>query len=194
MASAKLANRTVNHSQSAIWNWKARLPPPVTTSRTRKMVVIAAPTSTTNITGFFISVSGFSFANEARTARLTISGSNRGRDRASFLGRSEVGSSGGICGVTVGSVVVVAMLLAPKLSAVHQEMLDDRTERKRREEGQRTNDQDGADEQSDEQRSVRGKCSRGRRDFLLGGEASGRGKQRDQEQESADPHRETDSE
>ena len=43
--------------------------PPVNRSRTRNTVVIAAPASTTNITGFFINVTGFSFANDAAAAR-----------------------------------------------------------------------------------------------------------------------------
>ena len=34
--------------------------------------MITAPTSTTNITGFFISVRGFSFRNESRTAPPTM--------------------------------------------------------------------------------------------------------------------------
>ena len=52
-------------------------------------MVSAAPTSTTNITGFFASVTGFSLTNDSLMARRTISGSNSGRARASFLGRSE---------------------------------------------------------------------------------------------------------
>ena len=57
MASAKLANSTVNHSQSAIWKLKPPMPRAAGDSRaTARTVVMAAPTSTTNITGFFISV------------------------------------------------------------------------------------------------------------------------------------------
>ena len=39
-------------------------------SRIRNTVVSAAPTSTTNITGFFSSVTGFSFTNESRVRAL----------------------------------------------------------------------------------------------------------------------------
>ena len=42
-----------------------------TMSRTRNTVVSAAPTSTTNITGFFSSVTGFSLTNDSRSARAT---------------------------------------------------------------------------------------------------------------------------
>ena len=65
-------------------------------------MVSTAPTSTTNITGFFASVTGFSFTNDAWIARPTISGSNSGRDRASFLGSSDVESScGGVFGCSL---------------------------------------------------------------------------------------------
>ena len=78
-------------------------------SRTTKTVVNAAPTSTTNITGFFISVTGFSLANEATVARRTISGSNNGRARTSFFGSSEVASAWDACTGMGGSLVVVDM-------------------------------------------------------------------------------------
>ena len=48
-------------------------------------MVSAAPTSTTNITGFFSSVTGFSLTNDAAVARRTISGSNSGRARDQLL-------------------------------------------------------------------------------------------------------------
>ena len=51
---------------------------------------MAAPTSTTNITGFFIMVRGFSLRNESAMARLTMGGSNSGRARGAFLGISDV--------------------------------------------------------------------------------------------------------
>ena len=50
----------------------------------------AAPTSTTNMTGFFISVTGFSLTNDSSMARARRSrGSNSGRARASFFGSSD---------------------------------------------------------------------------------------------------------
>ena len=51
IASAKLANRTVNQSHTMIWNVKARFPPPVTRSRMKMTVVRIVTTSTTNMTG-----------------------------------------------------------------------------------------------------------------------------------------------
>src|ERR1700694_4311685 len=80
-------------------------------SRTRSTVVSNAPTSTTNITGFFASVTGLSLTKESRTARLAICGSKSGRAWASFLGRRDVGSL--LLFTTGGGVNVVAILLAP---------------------------------------------------------------------------------
>src|SRR5579871_550123 len=147
--------------------------PPVMASRTRNTVVSAAPTSTTNMTGFFINVTGFSLPNEARMARPTISRSNRGRERASFLGSSEVGSSCGTWGVT-GPVVTVDILKphwrqnhGKEPAALHQEVLDNRAERKNREVGQRAHDHDRANQQSDEQQSMRGQRARRHRYLLL---------------------------
>src|SRR5262249_43997793 len=60
MASAKLANSTVNHSHSTIWNSKPRLLPPLTRSRKRMTVVNIVTTSSTKMTGFLISVRGSS--------------------------------------------------------------------------------------------------------------------------------------
>ena len=75
MASAKLAKRTVNHSQRLICRPK---PVPETwcaRSRAHCSVVSSAPTSTTNITGFFTMVRGWSFRKESSTARRSIFGS-----------------------------------------------------------------------------------------------------------------------
>ena len=103
MASAKVANSTVNHSQIQICSSNPRPAAPVTKSRIRNAVVRAAPTSTTKMTGFFINVTGFSLPNEAPMARRRSSGSNRGRARAIFFGMSDVESSiaGGITGVVM---------------------------------------------------------------------------------------------
>ena len=60
MASAKLANSTVNHSQSVIWKVKPAMPAPDGEIAHRRTVVMTAPTSTTNMTGFFIIVRGLS--------------------------------------------------------------------------------------------------------------------------------------
>src|ERR1700723_1165315 len=126
----------------------------MTKSRIRKTVVTKAPTSTTNITGFFHSVPGFSFTKQSLVARPRMSGSKRGLARTSLRGMRLVKSlplllstsGSGIC-------TVVAICLAPnsavrdiaqgghdpgeQLARMHQEMFDNRTQRKRREECQR---------------------------------------------------------
>ena len=84
MASAKLANSTVNHSQRVIWNVNPMLAP-MARSLKISSVVMAAPTSTTNITGFFIISRGCSLTNESRMARFTMGGSSSGRARTAFL-------------------------------------------------------------------------------------------------------------
>ena len=77
MASAKLANSTVNHSQKMIWNVKPRFSPPVTRSRRKITVVSAATTSTTNMTGFLASVRGSSLTKAEPMAGPTILGSSK---------------------------------------------------------------------------------------------------------------------
>src|ERR1017187_8537860 len=69
IASAKLANRHVNHSQRQIWMLN-RLHCPL---KKRHIVVMIEPTHTTNITRFLISSRGFSFLNESMTAWRTNS-------------------------------------------------------------------------------------------------------------------------
>ena len=61
---------------------------PLARSRTARSVVMTAPTSTTNITGFFIMVRGLSLTNESVMARLTMGGSKSGRERERFLAGS----------------------------------------------------------------------------------------------------------
>src|SRR5271163_4030930 len=90
---------------------------PVTRSRARKIVVTAAPTSTTKMTGFFARVTGFNLTRQSLSARRRISGSKSGRADVSFL---EVGDIG----------------LGEELAGVHEEVLNDRAERQSREVGQ----------------------------------------------------------
>ena len=52
----------------------------------------AAPTSTTNITGFFISDTGESLTKESTMARLTIGGSKSGRARLPRVSSMDGGS------------------------------------------------------------------------------------------------------
>src|SRR5215831_14408351 len=81
IASAKLANRTVNHSQS-------ETRPPKTfslavddpRSRKKKIVVRTDPTSTVNITGFRIIVRGFSLTKLSLIAWRVMAGSKSLRE------------------------------------------------------------------------------------------------------------------
>src|SRR5262245_32069238 len=101
MASANVANSTVNQSHTSICSPKPMLPDPVITSRTRNTSTNAAPTSTTKMTGFFISVTGFNLSTASLEARCRISGSKSGRARTSFFGinDSSAGSGDAGCGL-----------------------------------------------------------------------------------------------
>src|SRR5215510_7100149 len=145
IASEKLANSTVIHSHTMIWNVKNRFSPPMISSRTKMIVVSAATTSTTNMTGFLISVRGSSLAKAEPTAGHTIFGSNSADT-----------------GVRLRVVAISSdMDVTPKLvrhceqgAGLHREMLDDRPERERGKVDEAANDEDHADEEADEQRAV----------------------------------------
>ena len=72
MASAKLANSTVNQSQRVSWSVNPIPLFPVAMSPVSTRVVTAAPISTTNITGFRIMWRGLSLLTASRMARRTI--------------------------------------------------------------------------------------------------------------------------
>ena len=105
MASAKLANSTVNQSQSVICTREADAAAPVNRSRIRNTVVSAAPDlHHEHHRVLRISVAGFSLPNESTMARRTIGGSNSGRARASFLrqqGRRICSGAVAECGAVV---------------------------------------------------------------------------------------------
>src|SRR5215471_6536731 len=181
MASAKFANSTVNHSHSVICSVNPARAAPVAKSRSARIVVISAPTSTTNMTGFFIMVRGLSFAKESRMARFTIGGSNSGRARAPFFGTIEAGSTGADAPTATG-------ILAPQPSLVHQEVLHNRSQRQRREERERSNDHHHSHQQGHKQRTVGGECAgRDRHQFLLR-QTARRRQQRNDHQEAAPQH------
>ena len=108
-----------------------------------RTVVITAPTSTTNMTGFFIMVRGLSFTSESVIARLTMGGSKSGRDREPFRGTIDATSS------DTGATVVTG-ILTPKPPLMHQEMFHDWAQRKGREECQCAHNQDHAYKQRHE--------------------------------------------
>src|SRR3977135_3044943 len=95
------------------------------------MLSSAAPTSTTNITGFFMSVRGFSFAKESHIARLAISASQI--DLPFFVW------------------AVMSSSSSESLARVHQQVLQYRTQAEGGEKRQRANDQNHGDEQAGEQ-------------------------------------------
>src|SRR5579859_1185120 len=176
-ASAKLANSTVNHSQRMIWKVKPRLAPPVKRSRKNITVVSAATASTTNITGFLIMTRGSSLAKAAPMAGHTIFGSSI----------ADTGMRLFI--LTTGSTEVT-----PKSEegvGVAGEMLDNRPQRQRREEGQSADDQDHADDEADEQAARGRERATGRRHRLLLGKRTSDRHGRHHHEEAADEHRDT---
>ncbi len=119
-ASAKLANRTVNQSQTASWKMKLRsLAAPVKMA----IVVSAAPIRVTNMTGFLIIRRGSSFLKALIRAGPTMSQSNK-----------------------EGALRVIQSI---ELAEVGQEMLDDGPQRQRRQEVQRPDQQHRAQQQDD---------------------------------------------
>src|ERR1019366_1589574 len=98
---------------------------------------MTAPISTTNITGFFISVRGFSLMNESRSAPLTIPPVH-----IDFL------------------FSLVFIVASENLSGVHQQVFENRTQAERREKRKCTDDQNYGDQQEREERRGHRKGSR----------------------------------
>src|SRR6266850_2377174 len=176
-ASAKLANSTVNHSHRMIWNVNPRFAPPVARSRTKITVVSAATTSTTNITGLLTIRRGSSLTKADEIAGTRIFGSSI------------------VEAVTFFCSFMASMDVTPKRDrseqgiGVHREVLDDRSQSQRREEGEAADDQDHADDEADEQAAGgRQRAGRGR-DRLLGGKRARQRHRRHDHEEAADEHR-----
>ena len=96
-ASAKFANRTVNHSHKTTWNEKPSPARPKARSRRKRSVVSVATTSTTNMTGLRIISRGSSFATAVASAGRRIlplrkdrPGSRRRPDRDAALIRVDI--------------------------------------------------------------------------------------------------------
>src|SRR6202047_374780 len=177
-ASAKLANSTVNHSHRMIWKVKPRLAPPVTRSRRKITVVSAATTSTTNITGLLIMILGSSLAKAEPIAGITIFGSS-------------IAETGIRLFILTTSMDVTPNERSEQGVGVASEVLDDRAERERREEGETADDQDHADDQADEQ-AARGRQRAGRRrDRLLARQRTRDRHGRHDHEEAADEHRDS---
>src|SRR3954470_17611471 len=184
-ASAKLANSTVNQSQTMIWKVKPRFSPAVRRSRRKITVVSAATISTTNITGFLIIKRGSSLMKDARIAGTTILGSSIAETDARFC-RFVVSME-----VTPNNQKAVDQNTSRSehLAGVHREMLDDGAEGEGREEGEAADDQDHADDEADEQPARGREGARGRRDRFLGGQRTRDRHRRDDHEEAADEHR-----
>src|SRR6266850_703275 len=135
---------------------KPRPPASVTASLMTNTVVSAAPTSTTKITGFFATCIGLSFTKESLVARPRISASNSGRVRVPLdmscwpsVFVSCLGSRGGA--VSVDIVNSLFVMTSERPSVQHLKVFDNRTKRKCREIRQRTDDDDGPDQEDDKQ-------------------------------------------
>src|SRR5262245_47375038 len=140
IASAKLAKSTVNQSHRVICSAKP-MGAPCAMLRMSRIVVRTLPTSTTNITGFPIILIGFSLMNESISARRMIFGS-----------QMVIVLCFAIC-IVSRSYCLRARRCLKRLSRVHQQMLDNRPQTQRGEEGQRADDQDHAYQQRREKRS-----------------------------------------
>src|SRR6266404_4003488 len=114
------------------------------------MVSSAAPTSTTNMTGFFISVRGLSFTTQSHSARLMIFLSQSDFD---FLTKCSIGSSEG-------------------LTCVHQQVLQYRPQTEGREKRKSAYDQNHGNQQACEKWRGHRKSSGGLRHVFLARQAS----------------------
>src|SRR5262245_51242687 len=157
-----------------IWNVKRRFLTTVTRSGTKMIVVSAATTSTTNMTGLLTITRGSSLANAAPTAGHTIFGSNR---VGVPLRVAEVSMAGS------GSI------RREQGAGGHREMLGDGSERERREEREAADDHDHADREPNEQAPGGGERAGRRRHRLLRGKRPGDRHGWDDHQEAADEHR-----
>src|SRR5579862_2009707 len=126
IASAKFANRHVNHSHRQIWTLNRLHPPEVN----RMAVVQIDPTQTTNMTRFLISSRGFNFLNESMTAWLTSS---------EYL---------------ISTFVLIDFSLE-NATGQHQSVLHNRPQTQHREERQRRDDDDDARQREAEGPPVR---------------------------------------
>src|SRR6202035_442468 len=116
------------------------------------MVSSAAPTSTTNITGFFMSVRGFSLANESQNARAAICAS---QIDLPFL-----------------TWAVMSFSSSKSLARIHQQVLQDRPQAEGGEKSKRANNQNHRDEQAGEQWRRHRKCAQRFRHVLLFSQAA----------------------
>ena len=111
--------------------------------KNRSRVVSAAPTSVTNITGFFTMWTGLSFLKLSPIAGMTISGSNNGRALADIIFLKFVFES-----ISLYRSIGCRSVSTGLPPTTHLEMLDDRAHRQPGQEVQCPDDDDyGGDEQ-----------------------------------------------
>src|SRR4029077_18517422 len=159
IASAKFAKSTVNHSQRVIWSSKPNPLRCCKRSRTKSQVVIAAPTSTTNITGFFISVRVLRLRIESRRAPPMMPPVQRDFFLCSL--EAPAPGSGRFAGDVElkSSIDCVVMAASENLSGVHQHMLENRAEAESREKCKCTDNHNHGDQQECEKRRGYRKCT-----------------------------------
>src|SRR5579875_968913 len=162
MASAKLAKSTVNQSQRVICRLKRKW----VRSRTSKTVVMTLPTSTTNMTGLPIMWRGSSLRSASRAARRTILPSQTARLE-----------------------LLPAISIASEcLACCQQQVLQDRPQAQRREEGQRTDDDDHTDQKRGEQRGRDRKSAQGWRHIFLLRQIARDGEHGNDHEEASEQH------
>src|SRR6266850_1905453 len=164
MASAKFANSTVNHNHRVIWRLNLKSAPPLKS----RAVVITLLISTTNMTGLPIIFLGFSLSNASQRARRTIFHSQ----------------------IALAFFAIVDSL--ERLARGQEQVLKDRAQTQRREKGERSHNQDRADQQHGEKRRGHRKSSQGWRNVFLARQIAGNSQHRNDHQETAGQHRQSD--
>src|SRR2546426_9457531 len=152
IASANLAKTTVNHSQTVTASTKSVSAVSwlrgkaaegwVKSRRTNSMVVTTLPTSTTNMTGFFTCTRGSSFLNDSGIAARMILGS-----------QIEIAPLRRVFHCLTSNVSVCVLVLVFILEGppcLHEQLLDNRSQRVRREVSERADDQDHANQERHE--------------------------------------------
>ena len=195
IASAKFANRTVNHSHKAThpMNDAAEAPTLAPTSAcTHRIVVRIDTTKTTNMTGFRTWSRGLSFDHRVNDGALDDGrleqGLRCGGFGHGFLPESELvpfpGRPPRRCASASG---VIAAVSASRCG--HQlQMLDDRPERQGRDVCQCADDDHDGNQPADEHRRVRGERARRHRHGLLRGQRPGHCEHQDDEPVAGQEH------
>src|SRR6266566_1572108 len=190
MASAKLAKTTVNHSQIATASTKSRsatnwlLVKPVVgcvkSRRTNSMVVMTLPTSTTNMTGFLTCTRGSSFLNDDGMAARMILGSQ--------IEMSPLRRVFHCLTSNVSGCVLVLVIILEGPPCLHQQLLDNRSQRVCRKVSERTDDQDYANQERHEERPSCGEGPQACGHDPLPDERAGEGQDGDDFGEASDQH------